>query len=82
MEIPMLMIPLSTFLKPKLGGKINIFVAIFMLIIQIGSLATGKNSLHYVFFSLIEISTLITIIFIASKWQKPQPKFNVQENIF
>lgn len=67
MEVPMLMIVFSILLKPKLNRIINIVVAILMLIVQIGSLLTGENSLHYLFFSLIEIGTLITIIIIAYK---------------
>ncbi len=76
MEIPMLMILLSQYLKPKLNRIINIFAAVVMLIIQIGSLATGKNSLHYLFFSIIEISTLIAILFFSYKWQRLQLKLN------
>lgn len=67
MEVPMLMIVFSILLKPKLNRIINIVVAILMLIVQIGSLLTGENNLHYLFFSLIEIGTLITIIIIAYK---------------
>jgi hypothetical protein len=70
MEIPMLMILLSRFLKPKLNGIINILVAILMLTVQVGSLLPGKNSLHYLFFSIIEISTLIAIIFISCHFLK------------
>jgi hypothetical protein len=76
MEIPMLMILLSRFLKPKLNRIINILVAILMLTVQVGSLLTGKNSLHYLFFSIIEISTLLTIIFFSYKWQTLQLKYN------
>tara|TARA_R110002050_G_scaffold18755_8_gene54483 strand:+ start:2128 stop:2523 length:396 start_codon:yes stop_codon:yes gene_type:complete len=75
MEIPMLMVLLSRFLKRKPNRIINIFVAILMLIVQVGSIVTGKNSLHYIFFSIIEISTLFAIILIAYKWQTSQPKF-------
>jgi len=76
-EIPIVMILLSGFLKPKPNRFINIAVAILMLIIQIGSLVIEKNSLHYLFFSIIEISTLITIIFFSYKWQEFQPKIRL-----
>ncbi|WP_256369380.1 DUF6326 family protein [uncultured Tenacibaculum sp.] len=59
MEIPMLMIILSKITFYKLNRLLNIIVGIMMLIIQIGSLAIGENSLHYIFFSTVEIITLI-----------------------
>lgn len=70
MEIPMLMIVFSIILKEKLNRIINIIVGVLMMSIQIGSLVTGSNSLHYIFFSIIEICTLIIIIYIAWKWSK------------
>ena len=74
MEIPMLMIILSTILKTKINRIINIVVGFLMIVIQIGSLVTGKNSLHYIFFSIIEIITLVLIIFIAFKWEELNEK--------
>lgn len=68
MEIPMLMIVLSVILKTKINRIINMVVGILMIIIQIGSLVTGKNSLHYVFFSIVELITLLFIIYKAYKW--------------
>jgi len=68
MEIPILMIVLSIFLKTKINRIINIISGISMIIIQLGSLVTGENSLHYIFFSVIEIITLLLIIYIAYKW--------------
>ncbi len=70
MEIPMLMVVLPAFLKPKPVRVANILAAVAMLIVQISSLATGKNTLHYLFFSIIEIGTLTTITFMAYKWRK------------
>lgn len=82
MEIPMLMIVISIMIKNKVNRIINMVVGVFMIIIQIGSLATGTNSLHYIFFSSIEISTLLLIIYVACKWTKLK-RFNpnsVEEN--
>lgn len=70
MEIPMLMIILSVLLKAKTNQITNVIAAIFMIIIQIGSLSVGKNSLHYIFFSIIEISTLLFIIRKSWVWYK------------
>lgn len=68
MEIPMLMIVLSKMLNYKFNRILNLVAGFLMLVIQIGSLVTGENSLHYFFFSAIEIITLFVIIGIAWKW--------------
>jgi hypothetical protein len=70
MEIPMLMIVLSMVLKTKINRMVNIIVGVLMIVIQIGSLVTGTNTLHYLFFSAIEISTLLLIIYMAYISQK------------
>lgn len=70
MEIPMLMIVLSIILKNKINRILNIIVGLLMIVIQVGSLVTGSNSLHYIFFSGIEINTLLLIIYIAWRWTK------------
>ena len=74
MEIPMLMIVLSVILNKKINIIANISAAFLMTLIQMGSLFTGTNSLHYIFFSIIEICTLFTIIFLAFKWYKELKK--------
>lgn len=70
MEIPMLMILVSYVTKPRINRVITISSAIFMLTVQIGSLTTGSNSLHYIFFSIVEMATLLLIIFTAWKWSE------------
>lgn len=70
MEIPMLMIVLSIITKNNVNRILNITVGVLMIIIQTGSLATGTNTLHYIFFSSIEIGTLVFIIYTAWKWTK------------
>jgi hypothetical protein len=70
MEIPMIMIVLSRFLRYKVNRVLNIVFGVFLLIIQVWSLTTGDNSLHYIFFSVIEIITCGFIIWIAWKWKK------------
>lgn len=70
MEIPMLMIVLSIILKNKINRILNIIVGLLMIVIQVGSLVTGSNSLHYIFFSGIEINTLLLIIYIAWRCTK------------
>lgn len=81
MEIPMLMIMLSIMLKTKINRIINMIVGVVMIIIQIGSLVTGKNSLHYIFFSIIEIITLLLIIYTAYKWKELYEKITTGNNV-
>jgi len=68
MEIPMLMILLSRLLKFKLNRIMNLIFAILLALIQIWSLTVGDNTLHYSFFSIIEILTCFSIILVAWKW--------------
>lgn len=70
MEIPMLMIVLSKILAHKINKIFNIVSALIMLIVQVGSLVTGENLLHYIFFSSIEIITLLIIIYLAWRWNE------------
>ncbi len=64
MELPMLMIVLSRLLPYKFNRLANIAVGIFMTLVQTATLF-GDNMLHYVFFSIIEITTTIIIVWIA-----------------
>ena len=70
MEIPMLMILLSYLLKYKINRILNIAIAVFLIMVQTWSLIGGDNSLHYLFFSIVEITICIIIFIIAVKWKK------------
>lgn len=69
MEIPMIMIVLSRTLKRPLNRPLNIAFGVFLFIIQAWSLTTGDNSLHYIFFSMVEMLTLAIIIWMAWSWK-------------
>jgi len=69
MEIPMLMILLSRLLKYKLNRILNLIFGGLFAVIQIWSLTVGDITLHYWFFSFIEIITCISIVWIALKWR-------------
>ena len=69
MEIPMLMILLSRLLKYKLNRILNLIFGGLFAVIQIWSLTVGDITLHYWFFSIIEIITCISIFWIALKWK-------------
>lgn len=68
MEIPILMIILSRTLKPAVNKVFNIVAASLLIVIQTTTLLWGENTLHYQFFSVIEITTCIVIVAIA--WQR------------
>lgn len=69
MEIPFAMILLSRLLKYKENRWANIIAGLIMTLIQISSLFAGsKLSLHYIFYSIIEIACTLFIVWYASKW--------------
>lgn len=70
MEIPMVMIVLSRLLPQILNRWLNIIAAAILALIQIGSLFTGSNSMHYIFFSSVEIVTALTIFVTAIRWNQ------------
>jgi hypothetical protein len=69
MQIPMIMIVLSRFLVFKFNKCLNIIAAVISGSIQSYTLYMG-GTLHYVFFSVVEISTAILIIYFAITWKK------------
>ena len=68
MELAMVMILLSRILPYKINRTLNIVISAILAIIQAWSLI-GANTLHYYFFSAIEITTCISIAIIALKWR-------------
>lgn len=69
MEIPMLMILLSRLLQYRANRTLNLIVAMLLLILQLSTLFWGENTLHYKFFSLIEILTCMAIIGLSCQWR-------------
>jgi hypothetical protein len=78
MELPMLMILLARILKYKLNRILNIVFGILLCLIQIGSLSTGDVSLHYLFFSAVEILILLSIVWIAWKWKQTEAELQLE----
>jgi hypothetical protein len=73
MEIPFVMILLSRLLKYKANRWANIIAGSIMTLIQISSLFAGSAlSLHYIFYSIIEISCTLFIVWYAWRWVKPE----------
>ena len=68
MEMPMVMIVLSRILPYKSNRLANIIVALIMTIVQAATLFTDDNTLHYIFFSIIEVGTTSFILYSAWNW--------------
>jgi len=73
MEIPFAMILLSRLLKYKANRWANIVAGSIMTLIQISSLFVGSAlSLHYIFYSIIEITCTLFVVWYAWRWVKPE----------
>lgn len=70
MEISMIMIILSRILRYRINRLLNILFAILLTIVQAGSLFADSNTLHYIFFSVIEIATSVFIAVYAWRWKE------------
>ena len=69
MEIPFAMIILSRVLRYRANRWINIIAGTIMTAIQIGSFFVGPPTLHYIFYSIIEIVCASFIIWYAWTWR-------------
>lgn len=71
LEIPILMLVLSKILPYKANRIMNIGAGILMIIYQLGSFFVGSDiTLHYMFFSIVEILGNASIIVLALKWKR------------
>lgn len=71
LEIPFLMVILSAVLPYRVNRIINIGAAILMVIYQIGSFFVGSDAtLHYTFFSVVEILGNVVIAILAIRWKR------------
>jgi hypothetical protein len=71
-EIPFLMIVLSWVLKYRTNRWVNIIAGTLFVVVQIGSLFLGIPSPMYIFYSTVEIATLLLIVWKAWKWHNPE----------
>ena len=72
MEIPMAMILLSRVLGYRASRWANVAAAVFLVLIQVGSLGVGTPTSYYLFFSVIEIGALALIAVLALRWVDPE----------
>lgn len=69
MEIPMAMILISRLLEHRSNRCFNLVASLLMTTVQIGSFWMGTGpTLHYLFFSALEVGTALTIAWTAWKW--------------
>ncbi len=73
MEIPFAMIILSRVLKYRANRWANIIAGVFMAASQVGTMNMGTPpTLHYLFYSAIEIACNLFIVWYAWKWTNPE----------
>ncbi|GCC51443.1 hypothetical protein SanaruYs_16680 [Chryseotalea sanaruensis] len=77
MEIPIAMILLSRLLKERVNAWFNVVAGFIKTIVMMFTLFIGNTTQYYLFFSLIEISTTLYIIFIGVKWLRSMRSFEV-----
>ena len=71
MEVPIAMVLLSRILKFNANRWTNIIAGAFMALVQTTSLFVGSSPTpSYIFFSAIEITTLLYIVWAAWKWSE------------
>ena len=71
LEIPILMVVLSAVLPYKANRGINSGAAILMILYQFGSFFVGSDTtLHYIFFSAVEILGNLAVLVLAARWKR------------
>ena len=69
LQIPMIMIVLSSVLTFRLSKYSNIVAGLITTSVQTYTVTMG-GTLHYMFFSFFEICTGLIIIYLAATWQQ------------
>jgi hypothetical protein len=71
LEIPFLMVVLSAILPYRVNRSLNMGAAILMVLYQAASFFAGSAvTLHYIFFSTMEILGNGVIILLAARWKR------------
>jgi hypothetical protein len=80
MEIPIAMVLLSRVLKFGVNRWANIIAGTIMVLVQISSFFFGTGpTLHYIFYSIIEIACTAFIVWFAWNWRNPES--NLEKSI-
>ena len=73
LEIPFAMILLSRVLPYRVNRWANVIAGAIMVAIQVGTMGMGTPStLHYLFYSAIEVACNLFIVWYAWKWINPE----------
>jgi hypothetical protein len=72
MEISIAMVLLSRILKYRANRFANIIAGTITTLVQTATLFIGPSTMYYLFFSILEIATTASIIWIAWQWPQPQ----------
>jgi hypothetical protein len=72
MEISISMVLLSRVLNYKANRWANIIAGSFMTVIQTLTLFVGAPAMYYLFFSVIEIASTATIVWLAWTWRNQE----------
>ena len=70
-EIPMIMVVLSLFLRYGINRWANIVAGLLMTVVQLASLFLTPPEGYYIFCSVIEVICTALIIWSAWSWRKP-----------
>ena len=71
-EIYIAMVLLSRVLKYKANRWANLIVGAFMTVVQLMTLFVGTPTMYYLFCSVIEIASTVTIVWLAWTWRNPE----------
>ena len=69
MEIPIAMMLISKFASFEFNKWSNLVAGSVMTIVQTSTLVMGTPTAYYIFFSIIEIATTISICYISYNWK-------------
>lgn len=72
LELGMVMIVLSRVLKHAVNRWANIVIAILQILVLLATLFVGTPAIYYIFFVIVEVITLLFIVWYAWTWAEPQ----------
>lgn len=70
MEVPIIMILLSRLMDYKWNRRLNLVSGSLMTLVQVATLFMGKPTNYFLFFSSIEITTTLFIVYTSCNWEE------------
>lgn len=74
LEITFVMILLARVLPYRFNRWTNIIAGLLLAVVQVASLLMGPSTLHYWFFSVIEIGGNLLVVWLAWKWRETEDR--------